>query len=710
MKLHKPEVAIESAGAKSSSRFSIEASQQAFAVLSSTIYEDKIKAPIRELSTNAYDAHVEAGCPDKPFEVHLPNAIDPEFRVRDYGVSMSHEDVMSLYTTYFGSNKRNSNSLNGCLGLGSKSPFAYTNQFWVTAYKDGKKRNYVATVDTDGSRLDEYPECDTDEADGFEVGFVVKEDDFATFKSRASEVYKYFSTQPIVTGTDFEHEQPSEPKLSGDDWGFVGSNSQSIAIMGNIGYPIDEEKFWNDNLSWSEARKEPVYQMLNAGVILHFDIGELSMTASREGLEYTDFVKEAIKNKVIKLRTDLQKRVDGEFKHCKSMYEARLTLVDYGEVIRTIEDFVVPQWNGEEVKSSAHVPHEISVQRISYDGRPKLTRNIERLHFNRDTVFVFQDEKNGSNIACKHYVDQNPNKTVYLCSHEQYGSEVLDKIGMKKEHFILVSSLPKPPKNTVIRNGKRVRSTQTSMFEYDITGSQYSTSSSWESRWWKPVKIDVASGDMNIFVELCRFEVEGKHTKFSMKRIFEAMEVLGLQVPTVYGQPKAKCKRLHKADNWITFESWVEEVLIPKVDKSFSVDSVSTSVAILQQLELKGLETLEDVVDISFVEGSYISKYTNAVRKLREVGDTNDNADFAAVNTIVTGGGHRAQAYIELDEATAKKWEKREQRILKRYPAINLFRNRLEAHHLRSDHYELERKSLVESINHSEVAYRSQNK
>ena len=213
-----------------------------------------------------------------------------------------------------------------------------------------------------------------------------------------------------------------------------------------------------------------------------------------------------------------------------------------------------------------------------------------------------------------------------------------------------------------------------------------------------------------MFVELCRFEVQGKHTKFSMKRIFEAMEVLGLQVPTVYGQPTAKCKRLHKADNWITFESWVEEVLIPIVDKSFSVDSVSTSVAILQQLELKGLETLEDVVDISFVEGSYISKYTNAVRKLREIGDANDNADFAAVHTIVTGGGHRAQAYIELDEATAKKWEKREQRILKRYPAINLFRNRLEAHYLRSDHYELERKSLVQSINHSEVAYRNQNK
>ena len=710
MKLHKSEVAIESAGAKSSSRFSIEASQQAFAVLSSTIYEDKIKAPIRELSTNAYDAHVEAGCADKPFEVHLPNAIDPEFRVRDYGVSMSHEDVMSLYTTYFGSNKRNSNSLNGCLGLGSKSPFAYTNQFWVTAYKDGKKRNYIATVDTDGSRLDEYPECDTDEADGFEVGFVVKEDDFATFKSRATEVYKYFSTQPVVTGTDFEHEQPSEAKLSGDGWSFVGSHKSSVAVMGNIGYPIDEGKFWDDNLSWHEARNEPIYQMLNAGVILRFDIGELSMTASREGLEYTDFVKEASKNKVMKLRSDLQKRVDAEFKDCKTIYEARLTLVDYGDVIRTIENFVVPQWNGQDVKTSVHVPHEISVQKISYDGRPKLSRNIERLHFNRDTVFVFQDEKNGSNIACKHYVDQNPEKTVYLCSHEQYGSEVLDKIGMKKEDFILVSSLPKPPKNTVVRNGKTVRSTETSMFEYESTGSCYKTSSSWASRYWEPVRIDVASGDMNVFVELCRFEIEGKHTTYSMKNIFEAMKTLGLQVPAVYGQPTAKCKRLHKADNWIKFEDWVEEVLIPMVDKTFSVESVSTSVAILGHLELKGLAGLEDAAGISFMEDSYISKYVNAVRKLREIGDANDNADFAAVNTIVTGGGHRAQAYIELEETTAKKWEKREQRILKRYPAINLHRDRLAPHYIRSDNYELERKCLVESINHSEIAYQTQNK
>ena len=169
MKLHKPDISIESAGIKSTTRFTIEATHQSFSVLSSTIYEDKIKAPIRELSTNAYDAHVEAGCADRPFSVHLPNALDPEFRVRDYGISMSHEQIMTLYTTYFASNKRESNELNGCLGLGSKSPFAYTNQFWVTAYKDGQKRHYVATVDVDGPRFDQYPACETDEDDGLKT-------------------------------------------------------------------------------------------------------------------------------------------------------------------------------------------------------------------------------------------------------------------------------------------------------------------------------------------------------------------------------------------------------------------------------------------------------------------------------------------------------------------------------------------------------------
>jgi HSP90 family molecular chaperone len=124
------------------SKFTIEASAKAFSILSDGLYADKIKAVIRELSTNAYDAHIEVGKGDEPFLVHLPNRFEPNFYIRDYGTGLSHEDCMNLYTTYFGSTKTDSNDAIGCLGLGSKSPFAYTDSFTVTSYFNGEKRVY----------------------------------------------------------------------------------------------------------------------------------------------------------------------------------------------------------------------------------------------------------------------------------------------------------------------------------------------------------------------------------------------------------------------------------------------------------------------------------------------------------------------------------------------------------------------------------------
>ena len=50
---------------------------------------------------------------------------------------MSEVEIHNLYTTYFGSSKSNSNDYVGALGLGSKSPFAYTESFTVESSKDG---------------------------------------------------------------------------------------------------------------------------------------------------------------------------------------------------------------------------------------------------------------------------------------------------------------------------------------------------------------------------------------------------------------------------------------------------------------------------------------------------------------------------------------------------------------------------------------------
>lgn len=117
--------------------FKIKASRASFQILSSGLYSNKIRAIIRELCCNAHDAHKSAGTQDTPFEISLPSTFSPVLVIKDFGTGLSHEDVMTIYTTYFESTKNNSNDFIGQLGLGSKSPFSYTNQFLVESRHEG---------------------------------------------------------------------------------------------------------------------------------------------------------------------------------------------------------------------------------------------------------------------------------------------------------------------------------------------------------------------------------------------------------------------------------------------------------------------------------------------------------------------------------------------------------------------------------------------
>ena len=156
--------------------FRIRNSAKAFSILSSGLYSNKIRAIIRELSCNAVDSHVAAGKESTPFDIHLPNSLEPWFSIRDYGTGLSHDQVTNIYTTYFESTKTDSNAFIGALGLGSKSPFSYTDNFTVTANKDGSKRIYTAFINEQGvPSIALMTDNDTDEPNGVEVQFSVND-------------------------------------------------------------------------------------------------------------------------------------------------------------------------------------------------------------------------------------------------------------------------------------------------------------------------------------------------------------------------------------------------------------------------------------------------------------------------------------------------------------------------------------------------------
>ena len=61
MKLADKTIEVHSRGLSSSNQFTIQQSSKMFKLLSDSLYSDKVQAVIRELSTNAYDAHIASG-------------------------------------------------------------------------------------------------------------------------------------------------------------------------------------------------------------------------------------------------------------------------------------------------------------------------------------------------------------------------------------------------------------------------------------------------------------------------------------------------------------------------------------------------------------------------------------------------------------------------------------------------------------------------
>lgn len=277
--------AVLTGGIAEQNAFTIKTNHKAFKVLIDGLYSNKILAVVRELSSNARDSHVAAGCGDRPFDWQLPTIWEPMFRVRDYGVPLSHDDVMHLYTTVFESTKDGTNTQVGKLGLGSKSPFAYTDTFTVTAWLRGEKRTYSCYIDATHTPMIAFMGAEeTDEEDGFEVSFPVKVSDVDEFLTSARKVAYGFDVLPnVVSGQDLGVNFPEVVMEDLPLWklvkGYAGFRTPgAVAKQGCVLYPLDANA-----ISGITPMQRAVLQ---SSFVIEFPIGDLEISASRESLAY----------------------------------------------------------------------------------------------------------------------------------------------------------------------------------------------------------------------------------------------------------------------------------------------------------------------------------------------------------------------------------------------------------------------------------------
>ena len=261
----------------------IQSTQQLFGILSDSIYSNKILAVIRELCCNAYDAHIAAKNPE-PFNVNLPTDLNSVFSVSDNGTGIHPDKMGDIFWTYGKSTKTNTNEQIGALGLGAKSPFAYTKSSYIVKNRwNGVEYTYVCFIGDNGiPNATVLDESSTNEPNGITVELAVASSDVKAFKRQAEEFFSWWDKNKLPK-FNIKLDIPefiSLTKFRGKQWAFANFQTTSYVLMGNIAYTVNSRYIPNISKELSK--------MLNLNVVIFADIGDVDFQPSREALAFSE--------------------------------------------------------------------------------------------------------------------------------------------------------------------------------------------------------------------------------------------------------------------------------------------------------------------------------------------------------------------------------------------------------------------------------------
>ena len=317
MKLPDFKVDIEKSETFNEEKFGIGNTGFVLNILRNKLYSNIIESCCREYASNARDAHREIGTPDRPIEIHFPNAFESNFSIKDYGIGISPERMSNVFLQYGNSTKRNDNSQLGGFGLGAKLFMGYSEQFTIiTISKDKEintKRTYILFIDSSQEgRLNLVKEEVTSEPTGTEVICAVQDKDIKAFIDGTLKSTQYWNVRPLLFGLNPMPEWPSsvgELLAEGtksnwkiynvQNWNqFSRSKAESLAIIDGIQYKINES-FVNVDDRW----------ILSCNVHMYFDIGQLTLSASRESLQYDENTKKLINERIQTIQKELSEQI-----------------------------------------------------------------------------------------------------------------------------------------------------------------------------------------------------------------------------------------------------------------------------------------------------------------------------------------------------------------------------------------------------------------
>lgn len=322
-------------GGSNTIEFGISNDPAFFQVLSANLYSNQKLAVAREVISNCWDAHIEAGIKDTPIKISL---LATELVFQDFGHGIAPEDMGRVYGTYGASTKKTDSKTTGGFGLGCKSPFAYTDSFRVTSCHKGVKTIYNITkssVESNGKPgITTIASMPTDET-GLTVSVPMDRADWSEFNTYIQYVVMHGEINAVLTternkdcklrtmGMSFE---PGSYSMEYHNWysNYMGDHTIFIRY-GTVTYPMLQTPATAGVLRTIERFMSIIGV---SRLVVQASPDTLALTPSREALSSQkmteDGLVDLVTDLVERMETDIKKDIPGYVENFVSNHNWRI--------------------------------------------------------------------------------------------------------------------------------------------------------------------------------------------------------------------------------------------------------------------------------------------------------------------------------------------------------------------------------------------------
>ena len=395
-----------------------------FKGFSDTLYSNKIGSIVREIASNCFDSHQEAGV-TIPVTIQI---IEPEYdgtgsRIifSDYGMGLSPDRIKNIYSKYFSSSKRGDNNQIGGFGIGAKSPLSYTETFFVETVFNKILYKYIIHRGTAIPKIELVHKEESDKRNGTSVIIpFIKSSDATTFRKELKSQLKFFDNIDYINcGIDnsyriFQGEHfivrvdESMKNAPSRDY-----NISSSICLGKVQYPIN---FSVCNLSESYFKTH---------IALKMEIGDLPVTMNREMIEYTEKSIEKIRKKIELAKEEIKEILKEN--NTTVNFKEYLTLRKNPAVLRLEDYYVYTDTFGEGnpisftgLDSRIKIPNnpffEFSVDKQIEKGKLKNAyRSVEdKLYSPRTSIYRLKGKLSKRKTL---YIEETASSPIYLLTY-----------------------------------------------------------------------------------------------------------------------------------------------------------------------------------------------------------------------------------------------------------------------------------------------------